>query len=321
MSRKPTPPATAVPAPLNQHVYDADSQAATALGEHQAIALAETQRLAQQFSYSGEVSKPALRAQLRRETGNYGASSLAIGATLLMLRALCPHGEFTAMVEAEGYNQRTARRFMSIALRFSKSANLAVLTHAASSQSKLLELAFLDDEDLELLAQGGEVSGITLDKIETMTASELRQMVRERDEEADESRKKRDGQANRIEELQKELRRFNRLPPDQRLPILQAKATSAMNDVLGGVLGALRQACQEIQQLGAEMSAPPDHNNLFLAGLFGQVLAAVNEVRAEHRLPEPPVQVEMDWQKAIREEREKQARDKAAAATSGKSAS
>lgn len=243
---------------------------------------AEAQRLAQKFSYHGEVSVPALETQLQRETANFGAASLAIGATLLMLRALCPHGEFLDLVVAQGYSRRTAQRLMSITLRFSKSANLALLTKAASSQSKLIELAFLDDEDLEVLAQGGEVSGITLDKIETLTASELRAKLRDTQAELQVSNEKRDKQRTRLDKLEVEARGYAKLPVDEKLEHLTSKALNVMRDAQGAIRGSLRAAVKAIQDHGHDS----DENDRFLAGLIGELQHALTQVREEANLPD-----------------------------------
>lgn len=75
-------------------------------------------------------------------------------------------------------HERTAQRFMSASLKFSKSDNLSLLK-AVGNQSKLLELLVLDDDEVKALEQGGSIGDINLDDIDRMTASELRKALRD----------------------------------------------------------------------------------------------------------------------------------------------
>jgi hypothetical protein len=83
---------------------------------------------------------------------------------------------------------------------------------SAGTQTKLLELVVLDDGEIEALENGDSVRGITLDKIETMSVSELKKALREarKESEAVESiiRKKDD----KLNELDRELEK-QRLTP------------------------------------------------------------------------------------------------------------
>lgn len=56
---------------------------------------------------------------------------------------------------------------------------------AAGTQAKVLELAVLDDEDLQALESGDSVAGITVDDVERMSASQLRAALREARADAD----------------------------------------------------------------------------------------------------------------------------------------
>lgn len=282
MSRKPTPPAAAVAVLFNQDAYEADSNAATTLGEHQAVAVAEAQRIADQFSYRGDLTLEAVENQMDREGHTHAVSGLAFGASLLIMRALCPHGQFIQRVEARGHNRRAAQRAMSVALRFSKSDKLSFLRNAASSQSKLLELSFLDDEDLVVLDQGGEVSGITLDKVETMTASELRAALRKERQDRDADKQLLQRKSDRITALQDKVDRFKAAPPDEQMVELQKQATEAMRDALGCIRGSVRAAVKGIQDAGGSAG----RHDRFLAGLLAELQAALADVRQEANLPD-----------------------------------
>lgn len=134
--------------------------------------------LATQLGYQGSLTVGALEDEIRFYQRRTVEACLELGKRLILLKELTPHGEFKQRTEMLNINERTAQRFISAALKFSKSDNLSLLK-AAGNQSKLLELLVLDDEDIAELSDGGSVNGITLDDIDRMTASELRKKLRE----------------------------------------------------------------------------------------------------------------------------------------------
>ena len=284
MSRKPTPPAAVVTVPFKQDVYEADSNAATTLGEHQAVAVAEAQRIADQFSYRGDLTLEAVENQMDREGHTHAVSGLAFGASLLIMRALCPHGQFIQRVEARGHNRRAAQRAMSVALRFSKSDKLSLLSKAASSQSKLLELSFLDDEDLVVLDQGGEVSGITLDKIETMTASELRALVRARDDEAQVAKDRSDRQQARLDKMALDLRALKRLPPDELLAKMHTELASVATAGYAWAVANLRPAFEQLAAHYVEHGG--GDSKIPMAAALAQVQRELTALRNDFSLPD-----------------------------------
>lgn len=134
--------------------------------------------LATQFGYEGSLTVGALEDEIRFYQRRTVEACLELGKRLILLKEMTPHGEFKQRTEMLNINERAARRFMSAALKFSKTDNLTVLK-AAGNQSKLLELLVLDDEEIAELSNGGSVSDINLDDIDRMTASELRKKLRE----------------------------------------------------------------------------------------------------------------------------------------------
>ncbi|MDU2409747.1 MAG: DUF3102 domain-containing protein, partial [Acinetobacter junii] len=134
--------------------------------------------LATQLGYDGSLTVGALEDEIRFYQRRTVEACLELGKRLILLKELTPHGEFKQRIEMLNINERTARRFMTTALKFNKTDNLSVL-NAAGNQSKLLELLVLDDEEIIELSNGGSVNGITLDDIDRMTASELRKNLRD----------------------------------------------------------------------------------------------------------------------------------------------
>lgn len=101
-------------------------------------------------------------------------SIMEAGKRLLILRATEAHGGFIQSLEQIGIPYRTAARFMHIARRFGKYANLAHL-----NTSKLEALEDFTDPELQDLDDGKDVLGINLDDIDRMTASKLRENLRQ----------------------------------------------------------------------------------------------------------------------------------------------
>lgn len=134
--------------------------------------------LAIQLGYQGSLTVGALEDEIRFYQQRTVEACLELGKRLILLKEITPHGEFKQRTEMLNINERTARRFMTTALKFNKTDNLSVLK-AAGNQTKLLELLVLDDDEIQELSDGGSVNNITLDDIDRMTASELRKKLRE----------------------------------------------------------------------------------------------------------------------------------------------
>lgn len=136
-------------------------------------------KLAEELGYNDVLTVGALEDGIRFYQQRTAECCLELGKRFLLLKELCPSGDFINRLELLGMNKRTAQRFMSAARRFLKSDKLSLLISKSHSQQKLLELLVLDDGDLEEIASGGESSGVTLDEIECMTATELRKQLRQ----------------------------------------------------------------------------------------------------------------------------------------------
>lgn len=133
--------------------------------------------LAKSLHYEGALREDALEDDIRFHQHRSAESIFEIGKRLLLLKELAGHGRFQERLEALGMHYRSAARFMAVALKFSKSDNLSLLS-AAGNQSKLLELTVLDDEELSALEAGEMVGTLNLDKLGRMSHSELRAEIR-----------------------------------------------------------------------------------------------------------------------------------------------
>lgn len=99
------------------------------------------------------------------------------GYGLLMLKAACAHGEFIPRLELLGYTESEARRLMRLAREFRGNSS-APLLEAVETVSKLNELLALEADEIATLKTGGEVFGITLRSIKSLTVIQVRAAIR-----------------------------------------------------------------------------------------------------------------------------------------------
>jgi hypothetical protein len=249
-----------------------------------AVITAEAQKsadaLAVQLNYEGPVTIAALEDCVGIYRQRSAEALVALGKSLLLLKELTGHGGFKARLEAQGFSYFTANRVMNAALKFGKSSNLQLL-NAAANQAKILELTFLEDDEIAALSSGQTVLGLDLDDVERMGFMELRAKLREArmDKLADE-----DQLAKKSKKIDELSRRIKKATPDSILIELQKEATGLMNDALGCVRGQLRQACIALKG-HAELYESGDQT-LFMAGLLGQVQADLHALREEFALPD-----------------------------------
>ena len=257
--------------------------------EGQALALAQQRHeqavrtVATQLGYQlpADCTDPDLiqrdiSANMRRSV----EACLEVGRGLRVLKEACEHGNFVARLDVLGIEDRVARRFMQSATKFTNRATSPVLA-AAGSQSKLFEMLVLDDEQLEELELTGQTGDLKLDDIATMSVKELRAALRETREEKTAVEKVLSDKNAAMDKLRAQVKRIEKLPPDETLANLQREATSITNDALGAIRGGVRQA---LIALNAAPDAPG--KAIFMAGLIGQLQADLNGLREEFNLPD-----------------------------------
>jgi hypothetical protein len=238
--------------------------------------------VAQQVGYDGPLTVGGVEDGIRFYQRRTAEACVELGKRLLILKELTPHGEFQQRIELLGFSKSTAKRFMQATLKFSKTPNLGLLTGKVQSQSKLLELVMLDDSEIEALETGDTVRGITLDRIETMSVSELKKALRDAKATAD---AKDDVIQQKTQELNKkaeelallENRRRGLSPSDVALELrnnVQAVAADIKTDVMTRLRGALKV----LHELDG------DHKT-FCAGCLVEIGRELAMLRADYNLP------------------------------------
>lgn len=134
--------------------------------------------LATKLGYDGTLSVGALEDGIRFYQLRTAESCFEMGKRLLLLKEMTAHGEFSKRVEMLGFSKRMAQKFMSAVLKLSN-ANSSSLLQKAGTQTKLLELISLDDDEIQVIEEGGSIGEVNLDSIETMSVRELKQALRD----------------------------------------------------------------------------------------------------------------------------------------------
>lgn len=181
------------------------------------------------------------------------------------------------------------------AVMYESSENLEALGEEAYEQASRLGLnrsalraaRALPPEKLEtvrLAISNGSSKAEVLSVIEDLAekveqAEKVAEDLRGEVQAAEELIEKRD---TTIKRLEREVKRFEKLPPDEKLLALQKDVADAMNDARGAVLGRMRQAVIALVNAGDDRHA----HDVFLAGMVGQVQAELAQLRQEFDLPD-----------------------------------
>ena len=219
-------------------------------------------------------------------------SMLVAGKRLIILKENEPHGDFTNILENElGLAPQVARRMMQASMKIlgegdepTKRSTLSVL-----GKAKLYDLMVLDNEELDELADGGTVAGLTLDDVDRMSVRELRQALREaRETNAAQQRVLAD-KNEKIDSLSTRLEKKSRIQPpepDEEVKKLRAEVTALAVEAESAIAVRLSSAFETLCAYCAEnmIDTPRD----FMAGLVCQLESTARSLRSTFDLPDEP---------------------------------
>ena len=275
MARPPKPDAQIVEAPIDEAAFVQAGESLNTLALANSETSAGAQALAVELGYDGALSVGALEDEIRFYQRRTVEACLELGKRLLLLKEITPHGDFSQRLNLLGFADRSARRFMQAAAKTAKSANLAVLSTQVKSASAFLELVTHDDDVLENLAD--------MDDVEKMSASELRAALREAREEKGAVEKVLADKNTAMDKLRAQVKRIEKLPPDEQRQNLMKEATAIAHDALGAIRGGVRAA---LAALSVENGQEVRDLDVFMAGLVGQLQAEISILREEFNLPD-----------------------------------
>lgn len=252
--------------------------------ELQVLAKAEAgvRQLAASLGYEGALDTDSLWSMVEYRQRRSVEDILEMGRGLLLLKEQTAHGDFQQQCEARSIHPRAAQRLMGVALKFSKSDTMSLLK-AAGTQAKVLELAVLDDDDLQALESGESVAGITLDDVERMSAGELRRALRETRADADakdQRIQKLSDDLNKAEEKTvKAARKWKAATPDERLATLQQRVSEAELEIVANIGSQTSGLTAAMIDLADHCNEHDLDSSAFMGDVLGRLLLAVRAVR------------------------------------------
>lgn len=192
--RPPIPKKPVQPLPeLDQAAVAAASEAASALGRQLAV-------IEDRFGLL-PYDRHRVIDEARFFMSQSAEAMLELGKRLLQMKEAEPHGDFLDCLRAIGIEPRIAQHVMRSALKFSEDAK----TFSHLGRAKLYELAFLDDQEIKELADGGTVAGLQLDDVDRMSVRELRAALRDARAEKEAADQLLDKKNRKIDELDAKL--------------------------------------------------------------------------------------------------------------------
>jgi hypothetical protein len=261
--------------PLSLERLEEAGQAANQLAVLNQQDTENTKVLAVQFSYSGPLDSDSLERASAVEMASHAQSTFRVGATLMLLRESCLHGDFLVRLDRLGITKSSAYRYISIAARFKNEGVRTALQ--GLGVGKVIELAALDDSEIQELVDGKSVRGLTVDKIETLSLKELRIQLSEAEKDA----KAKDDYIKKLSEkvATLEVKRSNKIVadtdwPDALIPLTdQIAACKRDIDHIFSKLEAARMKAIEVMNSLSEDERPKYEAALrHVAEVYGSAL-------------------------------------------------
>lgn len=233
---KSTPRAVSKEAVIDVAAVQKDFKTSTELALANAQHESAVRAMAERVGYQLDVVDPDLiqrdiAANMRRSV----EACMELGRGLCVLKTACGHGNFIARLGVLQMSPDLAQRLMQAAVKFSNAAAPRLLK-AVNSQSKLLELLVLDDEQIEEFELLGESGELDLDDVARMSQKELRAALRE-------ARAEKDAADRLVETKNKQIDKLQLLktaPKNQQLAEALEGVAKRANTALALVRGDLR---------------------------------------------------------------------------------
>lgn len=219
------------------------------------------------------------------------------GRVLVVLKEHMPHGKFQATVKSEfGISPESARKMIQATVKFCSPQLLKAQPKLLTlGKSKLFELMTEDDEDLQELADGGSVNGITLDDVDRMTIKELRAALRESRDTAEAKDKIIADKNKKVDELAEKLAKKQKgkepSPED-----VGSELTMQLSSLEVAARSDLSRFAEVFEQMLAHGEANGyDHRPQMVAAI-NQIIRDAETLRERFTLPqEAPTNAKPEW--------------------------
>jgi len=229
----------------------------------------------------------AIRGELRRGCDAF----LRAGRYLIVARECAVHGEWAGILGRLGMEPRQAQRMMEAARRVCALPNASRATHlveAVGTQSKLIELLSLPEDQFAELAEKGATGDLDLDDLADMTRDDLRAAVREAraDLEAKDQRiGKLSDDLNRAEEkAAKAQRKWKSGTPDDQQIVLEQRIVEAKHAIIANIGSEKSGLVSAVLELANHCNEHDLECAQFLGDTLGELLQAVRFVRDGYEL-------------------------------------
>lgn len=211
-----------------------------------------TVMLADQLNYDGPLTLAGARDHVRMQIRRTISECLELGKTLLIIKELTPHGGFKDQIEGLDISYSAAKRFMQATLKFHKRPTTRLL-ESIGTQTKLLEMLVLDDDEIKELEENGSVRGVNLDDIATMSSAEVRAAFRKTREDvaADLDAKDRliQTQSANLQKLHKQLAEAERRQATFTAEEKRDYECAPLHDTINDAMIALAQMATQVKHL------------------------------------------------------------------------
>lgn len=214
---------------------------------------------------------------------------LQVGLGLICLKEACKHGEFLTRLEVLRFEPRVAQKYMQVASRLSNAPSTAHLAKVVESQTKLLELIVLDDEQIEELVLTGETGGLKRDDLLGMSVKELRAAIRELRAEKEANEKLLAYKSKMLDEAAL----IKAAPVNEQLEAMRADAMANMRDCRGSLIGKVTDALVSFDEHSRAHGVEVDL--AFMAGIVGQLQADLTALRDRLGIPDVTPALIPEW--------------------------
>ena len=219
------------------------------------------------------------------------------GRVLVVLKEHMPHGKFQATVKSEfGISPESARKMIQATVKFCSPQLLKAQPKLLTlGKSKLFELMTEDDEDLQELADGGSINGMTLDDIDRMTRNELRAALRESRDTAEAKDKIIADKNKKVDELAEKLakKQTGKEPSPEDVG---SELTMQLSSLEVAARSDLSRFAEVFEQMLAHGEANGyDHRPQMVAAI-NQIIRDAEALRERFTLPqEAPTNAKPEW--------------------------
>ena len=219
------------------------------------------------------------------------------GRVLVVLKEHMPHGKFQATVKSEfGISPESARKMIQATVKFCSPQLLKAQPKLLTlGKSKLFELMTEDDEDLQELADGGSINGMTLDDIDRMTRNELRAALRESRETAEAKDKIIADKNKKVDELAEKLAKKQK-GKEPKPEDVGSELTMQLSSLEVAARSDLSRFAEVFEQMLAHGEANGyDHRPQMVAAI-NQIIRDAETLRERFTLPqEAPTNAKPEW--------------------------